>query len=86
VLRELPPDEQLASLICVAIERKPQAMSALVSMLAVLGVMTRHVSTEDRIFSCSFPPAHCVLVLGGADRTVFAPPPKNDDRLLRFRN
>jgi hypothetical protein len=49
VLRELPPDEQLASLICAIIERKPQAMSALVSMLAVLGVMARHVSTENRI-------------------------------------
>lgn len=49
VLRELPPDEQLAALICVIIERKPQARSALVSMLAVLGVLARHLSSENRI-------------------------------------
>lgn len=49
VLRELPPDERLAALICAVVERKPQAMSALVSMLAVLGVMAHHLSSENRI-------------------------------------
>jgi hypothetical protein len=49
VLHELPADDRLAALICSVIERKPQAMSALVSMVAVIGVMSRHLSDTNRI-------------------------------------
>lgn len=49
VLRELPLDDQLASLICCIIERKPQAMSALVSMSAIMTAMAGYLSEGDRI-------------------------------------
>lgn len=49
VLREMPLDDQLASLICCIIQRRPQALSALVSMSAVLAAMAEHLSARDRI-------------------------------------
>jgi hypothetical protein len=49
VLGALSPDERLASLICSVIERRPQAMSALVSMAAVIAVMAQHLNGTSRI-------------------------------------
>lgn len=49
VLREMPLDDQLASLVCCIIQRRPQALSALVSLSAVLAVMADHLTDRDRI-------------------------------------
>jgi hypothetical protein len=48
-LAEMSADEQLATLICCIVERRPQAMSAVVSMAAVIAVMAQHFNETNRI-------------------------------------
>jgi hypothetical protein len=49
VLGALSPDEQLASLICCIVERRPQAVRGLVSMTAVITLMAQYLSIENKI-------------------------------------
>lgn len=49
VWRECSLEERVAALICAVVERRPQAMKALVSTAAVLDVMARHVPAGNRI-------------------------------------
>ena len=50
----LPLDDQVCALTCAIIQRKPRAMSALVNMVAVIGAMSRYISTENRIALAEF--------------------------------
>jgi hypothetical protein len=51
MLCELPLDVQMAALVCAIVERRPQAIRALVSMSAVMAVMAnaRCLSETNRI-------------------------------------
>jgi hypothetical protein len=53
-LGELPLDDRVTALICSVIERRPQMMPALLSMLATLRVMARYSSIENKIAFAEF--------------------------------
>jgi hypothetical protein len=49
MLDTMPAEDRLALLVATIVERRPGALSALVSMSAVLAAMARHLSERDKI-------------------------------------
>jgi hypothetical protein len=48
-LRDMPLDDRIASLIISCVEYRPDAVGAVISLIATIGVMTRRLSQTNQI-------------------------------------